>query len=156
MTEGLADCKWEKLLPSPVFLHVCRIRVLISAFLPADVGFEIPNRFVVGYALDYNEYFRDLNVSSDAGAHGATFTRAGREAKEGGLNTANPSRSPLIVAFKEAGGWKTLTDKNLLPVYEFHSCRRLLRIISSMRINTVDVLDGNVNFTPPRGDFFRN
>ncbi|XP_061877961.1 phosphoribosyltransferase domain-containing protein 1-like [Entelurus aequoreus] len=25
------------------------------------VGFEIPNRFVVGYALDYNEYFRDLN-----------------------------------------------------------------------------------------------
>lgn len=29
----------------------------------ADVGFVIPNRFVVGYALDYNEYFRDLNVS---------------------------------------------------------------------------------------------
>ncbi|XP_037550135.1 phosphoribosyltransferase domain-containing protein 1 [Nematolebias whitei] len=25
------------------------------------VGFEIPNLFVVGYALDYNEYFRDLN-----------------------------------------------------------------------------------------------
>lgn len=31
--------------------------------LISDVGFEIPNRFVVGYALDYNEYFRDLNVS---------------------------------------------------------------------------------------------
>ncbi|KAG7455228.1 hypothetical protein MATL_G00254380 [Megalops atlanticus] len=29
--------------------------------LPDYVGFEIPNRFVVGYALDYNEYFRDLN-----------------------------------------------------------------------------------------------
>ncbi|KAM9839266.1 hypoxanthine-guanine phosphoribosyltransferase [Aulostomus maculatus] len=28
--------------------------------LPDYVGFEIPNRFVVGYALDYNEYFRDL------------------------------------------------------------------------------------------------
>lgn len=28
-----------------------------------DVGFEVPNKFVVGYALDYNEYFRDLNVS---------------------------------------------------------------------------------------------
>uniref|UniRef100_A0A8C9ZRB7 Phosphoribosyl transferase domain containing 1a n=1 Tax=Sander lucioperca TaxID=283035 RepID=A0A8C9ZRB7_SANLU len=27
----------------------------------AYVGFEIPNHFVVGYALDYNEYFRDLN-----------------------------------------------------------------------------------------------
>ncbi|XP_010788116.1 phosphoribosyltransferase domain-containing protein 1 isoform X2 [Notothenia coriiceps] len=25
------------------------------------VGFEIPNHFVVGYALDYNEHFRDLN-----------------------------------------------------------------------------------------------
>lgn len=29
-----------------------------------DIGFEIPDRFVVGYALDYNEYFRDLNVRS--------------------------------------------------------------------------------------------
>ncbi|KAK1346447.1 hypothetical protein QTO34_000303 [Cnephaeus nilssonii] len=27
----------------------------------AIVGFEIPDKFVVGYALDYNEYFRDLN-----------------------------------------------------------------------------------------------
>ena len=29
----------------------------------ADTGFEIPDIFIVGYALDYNEYFRDLNVS---------------------------------------------------------------------------------------------
>ena len=28
----------------------------------ADIGFEIPDRYVVGYALDYNEYFRDLGV----------------------------------------------------------------------------------------------
>ncbi|XP_022522346.1 phosphoribosyltransferase domain-containing protein 1 isoform X1 [Astyanax mexicanus] len=32
-----------------------------SETLPDYVGFVIPNRFVVGYALDYNEYFRDLN-----------------------------------------------------------------------------------------------
>ncbi|XP_017278059.1 phosphoribosyltransferase domain-containing protein 1b [Kryptolebias marmoratus] len=41
-----------------------------SARVPDYVGFEIPNRFVVGYALDYNEYFRDLNhicVISDSG-----------------------------------------------------------------------------------------
>jgi hypoxanthine-guanine phosphoribosyltransferase len=34
------------------------------------VGFEIPDKFVVGYALDYNEYFRDLNVSN------ASFSRS--------------------------------------------------------------------------------
>jgi len=32
-------------------------------FYCVDVGFEVPDVFVVGYALDYNEYFRDLNVS---------------------------------------------------------------------------------------------
>ncbi|KAF0877023.1 RHG21 protein, partial [Crocuta crocuta] len=32
-----------------------------DGFRPDYVGFEIPNLFVVGYALDYNEYFRDLN-----------------------------------------------------------------------------------------------
>ncbi|XP_057190893.1 phosphoribosyltransferase domain-containing protein 1b [Triplophysa rosa] len=41
-----------------------------SGYVPDYVGFEIANRFVVGYALDYNEYFRDLNhicVISDSG-----------------------------------------------------------------------------------------
>ncbi|CAF0848532.1 unnamed protein product [Didymodactylos carnosus] len=27
---------------------------------PDYVGFEVPDHFIVGYALDYNEYFRDL------------------------------------------------------------------------------------------------
>lgn len=36
---------------------------MFSVFLHVDYGFEIPDIFVVGYALDYNEYFRDLNVS---------------------------------------------------------------------------------------------
>lgn len=41
-----------------------RLRISwFSVFALTDIGFEIPNRFVVGYALDYNEYFRDLNVS---------------------------------------------------------------------------------------------
>uniref|UniRef100_A0A8C9LAF6 Hypoxanthine-guanine phosphoribosyltransferase n=1 Tax=Pavo cristatus TaxID=9049 RepID=A0A8C9LAF6_PAVCR len=30
-------------------------------YRPDYIGFEIPDKFVVGYALDYNEYFRDLN-----------------------------------------------------------------------------------------------
>uniref|UniRef100_A0A8C5J4Q9 Hypoxanthine-guanine phosphoribosyltransferase n=1 Tax=Junco hyemalis TaxID=40217 RepID=A0A8C5J4Q9_JUNHY len=33
-------------------------------YRPDYTGFEIPDKFVVGYALDYNEYFRDLNVST--------------------------------------------------------------------------------------------
>ncbi|EDL84493.1 rCG47045, isoform CRA_b [Rattus norvegicus] len=39
-------------------------------YRPDFVGFEIPDKFVVGYALDYNEHFRDLNhvcVISESG-----------------------------------------------------------------------------------------
>lgn len=32
-------------------------------FFFLDIGFEVPDAFLVGYALDYNEYFRDLSVS---------------------------------------------------------------------------------------------
>ncbi|XP_048755423.1 hypoxanthine-guanine phosphoribosyltransferase-like isoform X2 [Ostrea edulis] len=32
-----------------------------SGYKPDYTGFEIPDIFIVGYALDYNEYFRDLN-----------------------------------------------------------------------------------------------
>ena len=37
-------------------------RLILSLFV-LDLGFEIPDRFMVGYALDYNDYFRDLNVT---------------------------------------------------------------------------------------------
>ncbi|XP_048246068.1 hypoxanthine-guanine phosphoribosyltransferase isoform X3 [Haliotis rufescens] len=30
-------------------------------YRPDYVGFEVPDKFVVGYALDFNEYFRDLS-----------------------------------------------------------------------------------------------
>uniref|UniRef100_A0A4X1TUN8 Phosphoribosyltransferase domain-containing protein 1 n=1 Tax=Sus scrofa TaxID=9823 RepID=A0A4X1TUN8_PIG len=47
---------------------------LCSFFFPlspcSDAGFEIPNLFVVGYALDYNEYFRDLNHICVINEHG--------------------------------------------------------------------------------------
>lgn len=43
---------------------------LSCGYKPDFTGFEVPNHFVVGYALDYNEYFRDLPhvcVINDAG-----------------------------------------------------------------------------------------
>lgn len=37
-------------------------RILWSVGYKLDfVGFEILDKFVVGYVFDYNEYFRDLN-----------------------------------------------------------------------------------------------
>lgn len=38
--------------------HIGAVCMFIS-----DIGFEVPDAFLVGYALDYNEYFRDLSVS---------------------------------------------------------------------------------------------
>eukprot|EP01147_Barroeca_monosierra_P004114 gene4114-49_t len=32
-----------------------------NGFKPDYIGFEVPDKFLVGYALDYNEYFRDLD-----------------------------------------------------------------------------------------------
>ncbi|KAM8983186.1 hypoxanthine-guanine phosphoribosyltransferase-like isoform 1-T1 [Ara ararauna] len=42
-------------------------------YRPDYIGFEIPDKFVVGYALDYNEYFRDLNVSTYMCASTVTY-----------------------------------------------------------------------------------
>uniref|UniRef100_A0A3Q0SAT6 Phosphoribosyl transferase domain containing 1b n=1 Tax=Amphilophus citrinellus TaxID=61819 RepID=A0A3Q0SAT6_AMPCI len=53
-----------------VFLTSFTFKTIAAAPQSVHVGFEIPNRFVVGYALDYNEYFRDLNhicVISESG-----------------------------------------------------------------------------------------
>ncbi|KAI4902701.1 hypothetical protein NFI96_028976, partial [Prochilodus magdalenae] len=35
-----------------------------SGYRPDYIGFEVPDKFLVGYALDYNEYFRDLSPVS--------------------------------------------------------------------------------------------
>uniref|UniRef100_A0A3Q3AT44 Hypoxanthine phosphoribosyltransferase n=1 Tax=Kryptolebias marmoratus TaxID=37003 RepID=A0A3Q3AT44_KRYMA len=51
--------KMVKVFNAPVFMketHPFSLFLCVSV-----VGFEVPDKFVVGYALDYNEYFRDLN-----------------------------------------------------------------------------------------------
>ena len=35
---------------------------LSNGYEPDYVGFSIPDKFVVGYAIDFNEHFRDLEV----------------------------------------------------------------------------------------------
>ena len=34
---------------------------LSDAFVPDYVGFEIPDKFLMGYGVDYNDHFRDLS-----------------------------------------------------------------------------------------------
>ena len=53
---------FRKYEPKRIFV-ACLLRKrtpLSDGYVPDYVGFEIPNKFVVGYALDYNEYYRDL------------------------------------------------------------------------------------------------
>jgi hypoxanthine phosphoribosyltransferase len=51
---------------NPASLKICTLldkpsRRKPGITLKADyVGFEVPNEFVVGYGLDYNEYYRNL------------------------------------------------------------------------------------------------
>ncbi len=33
-----------------------------AGFIPDYIGFSIPDKFIVGYATDLNEHFRDLEV----------------------------------------------------------------------------------------------
>ena len=51
---------------SPKQVRVCSLLVKRTSrsngFLPDYAGFSIPEKFVVGYALDLNEHFRDLEV----------------------------------------------------------------------------------------------
>ncbi|TSU75987.1 Enkurin [Bagarius yarrelli] len=62
----LNDCSTEDLhIIGPEDLSMLTGKLLNLNPLEHDIGFIIPDRFVVGYALDYNEYFRDLHSSFD-------------------------------------------------------------------------------------------
>jgi len=49
-----------------------RKRCRVPCYNPDYIGFEVPNKFLVGYALDFNEYFRDL-------VHICVLSRSGME-----------------------------------------------------------------------------
>ncbi|XP_060230654.1 hypoxanthine-guanine phosphoribosyltransferase-like [Meriones unguiculatus] len=66
----------------PVLCLLVRRTPRSVGYRPDFVGFEIPDKLVVGYALDYNEYFRDLN-------HVCVMSKTGKakdKAKECKLN----------------------------------------------------------------------
>ena len=59
----------------------------------ADIGFEVPDKFIVGYALDYNEHFRDLNVCvsfSGLGLTELTAHCAAQRRRQGQVRRAAP------------------------------------------------------------------
>ena len=64
---GITIDKVISLLKSqnPASVEVCTLLFKPEAFLgkqlPKYIGFEIPNKFVVGYGLDYDELGRNLN-----------------------------------------------------------------------------------------------
>lgn len=43
------------------FVSLLLKRIEKMVFFPDYIGFEIPNAFVIGYCLDYNEHFRELD-----------------------------------------------------------------------------------------------
>lgn len=62
--EGCGFVQLSSLLHvSGIDFDILDLDLLFVFFFFQDFGFEVPDKFLVGYALDYNEYFRDLNVS---------------------------------------------------------------------------------------------
>lgn len=41
--------------------HKRNVKNLVHKYFADYIGFVIPDVFVIGYGMDYNEYYRDLN-----------------------------------------------------------------------------------------------
>ena len=62
-----------------------------NGYFPDYVGFSIPDRFVVGYATDYNEYFRDLSHICIINANGQEKYRIPATSMNSHLHLCQPS-----------------------------------------------------------------
>lgn len=78
----------------------------------------MPDKFVVGYALDYNEYFRDLNVSILQLWEFRLLLKRTKQTKKTQIIIDNHSEYPQITSIsqgKMASGWSpVLCNKNEL------------------------------------------
>ena len=65
--------KLQEFSPKKILIAcLLRKRSRVQCYTPDYTGFQVPNKFLVGYALDFNEYFRDL-------MHICVLSRAGVE-----------------------------------------------------------------------------
>ena len=65
--------KLQEFSPKKILIAcLLRKRSHVQCYSPNYTGFQVPNKFLVGYALDFNEYFRDL-------MHICVLSRAGVE-----------------------------------------------------------------------------
>jgi len=69
---------------------------LSSGYQPDYVGFEIPDKFVVGYALDYNEHYRDLNHICVINEVGKAKYAASAPSTNCANNVITNSQGPLV------------------------------------------------------------
>ena len=52
----------EKYLPKRILIAcLLQKRSRVETYRPHFIGFQVPNKMLVGYALDYNEFFKDLS-----------------------------------------------------------------------------------------------
>jgi hypoxanthine phosphoribosyltransferase len=70
MAALLAKLKEIKSASSKVACLFLKDTPLTNGYVPDYVGFTIPDKFIVGYGLDYNEYFRDLQHLCVLNDHG--------------------------------------------------------------------------------------
>ena len=59
---GKLVAELEKYLPKRILIAcLLQKRSRVECYRPHYIGFRVPNKMLVGYALDYNEYFKDLS-----------------------------------------------------------------------------------------------
>lgn len=58
LLEYLKGFQTEEIKVASLFVKRCPTS---SGYKPDYCGFELPDKFIVGYALDYNDHFRDLS-----------------------------------------------------------------------------------------------
>ncbi|OMJ67411.1 hypothetical protein SteCoe_35434 [Stentor coeruleus] len=75
----LSGLKTEILSHNPASLRICTLfykrNPINTVIIPDVIGFSVPNDWIIGYCMDYNEVFRDLNHVSILNEEGKAHFR---------------------------------------------------------------------------------